>query len=314
MRLNPGLGFCVAAFLTIDLNFAALKASADALDQPLRSNRTGETLSCAVCHADGKTVTGGPSRKGARRADPLWIAALIDAVSEDSILSGVDASDRDEDGISGRVMWVLSLRDQRAMPGRFGWKASVGTLEDQIANALVADMGVANGLLTYRDQTCSSEDRGCLIPARMSSSADESVDRVAIIDFAAAVRDRFKPLPSPDAEGLALFRETGCATCHVPFQQTQTGHAIPLFSDLLLHDMGPHLAEAKTVGAAWPTEWRTPSLLGLSEKTGLLHHGRAATIAQAVEAHGGEAQASAVAFLALSEDKVLDLVTFLNGL
>src|SRR5690606_2005846 len=66
--------------------------------------------------------------------------------------------------------------------------------------------------------------------------------------------------------GQALFTGAGCARCHVPMQQTRVDVAFPPISnqtifpytDLLLHDMGPGLADGFSTYAANGQEWRTP--------------------------------------------------------
>ena len=312
MKSKRGLQYCVAAFLAAEAAFVfAQQGHTEALNQPMFSERTGDHLSCADCHAHARVIRGGKAGLGNRRSDALVVSALIDTVSEAHFLAAADPFDRDGDNISGRVAWVLSLPDQRAVPGRFGWKASVGTLEDQIANALIMDMGLENELLTFSTEACESDKPGCVVAAgpRAGAQASDAVHRLAT-----EVRSLARLPALPDPEGLQLFTDTGCAACHHPYVRNTEGEALPLFTDLLLHDMGPGLAEDRTVGSATRSEWRTASLLGLNQKSGLLHDGRAATVKQAVEAHGGEAQYSTTRFLALSETKMLALLRFLRGL
>ena len=311
MRLQPSLRYCVAAFLAAKAAVLAPQAHTETLDERLFSPRTGDQLSCADCHAEAKVIQGGKVGMGNRRADPLAISALIDAVSEEHIFSAADPLDRDGDNISGRVSWVLSLTDQRQVPGRFGWKASVGTLEDQIANALITDMGLENALLTFSTATCSADEPGCVVAV---ASPVDAKEESALAILAAEVRHLLTPQAKPDPGGVRLFTDTGCAACHQPYMRGTEGRGLLLFTDLLLHDMGQELAENRTVGTATQSEWRTASLLGFSQKAGLLHDGRAETIAQAVEAHGGEAQDSVTRFLALSETQMLELLAFLRGL
>lgn len=156
--------------------------------------------------------------------------------------------------------------------------------------------------------------------------------------YSAALRDRW-------ARGDALFDQTGCADCHVrslsmantvwlehpdtteaaPFEvelfndgeQPKGTPQVKLFSDLKRHDMGPALAERHTdtstpnVPAA---TWLTRPLWGLAESAPYLHDGRAATIPEAILAHGGEAQDSRDAFAALSPEDQASLHVFLLSL
>ena len=86
---------------------------------------------------------------------------------------------------------------------------------------------------------------------------------------------------------------------------------VAAYTDLLLHDMGPDLADI-CLGEAQPSEFRTEPLMGLRLGTAFLHDGRASTIAQAIELHGGEATASRDRFLRLSPLARAALLRFLN--
>ncbi|HEX2879808.1 MAG TPA: di-heme oxidoredictase family protein, partial [Polyangiaceae bacterium] len=133
----------------------------------------------------------------------------------------------------------------------------------------------------------------------------------------------------------------GCATCHVPEMTTSEFHplaelrnqTIRPFSDLLLHDMGPGLADNLGEGQASGAEWRTTPLWGLGLSacvTGgvvgpfqeqvcephhaYLHDGRARSIEEAILWHGGEGQASKDAYAALSAGDKAALLKFLESL
>jgi len=88
---------------------------------------------------------------------------------------------------------------------------------------------------------------------------------------------------------------------------------VPAFTDLLLHDMGPTLADI-CLGQALPAEFRTEPLMGLRFKSAFLHDGRATTIEQAIDFHGGEAQASRDRFAGLPAGERAAIVRFLRGL
>jgi CxxC motif-containing protein (DUF1111 family) len=132
--------------------------------------------------------------------------------------------------------------------------------------------------------------------------------------------------PTPRRErGEAVFGDIGCAACHVPEFTSGpspipgvSGRRVVLYSDLLLHDMGPGLADDRPDGDASGVEWRTAPLWGLrvmrdflDGEAFLLHDGSAATVEEAIRLHGGEAEAARAAFAALSaEDReaLLDFV------
>jgi CxxC motif-containing protein (DUF1111 family) len=87
--------------------------------------------------------------------------------------------------------------------------------------------------------------------------------------------------------------------------------AVALYSDLLLHDMGPDLMDI-CLGLATPSEFRTELLMGLRLRNHFLHDGRAKTVREAIESHGGEAKNSQDAFKALSEKDKEALLKFLE--
>ena len=128
--------------------------------------------------------------------------------------------------------------------------------------------------------------------------------------------------------GEKLFRDIGCAACHVP--ELRTGaHAqffelanqtIQPFTDLLLHDMGEGLADGRSVFTASGREWRTPPLWGIglikavNRHTDLLHDGRARNLAEAILWHGGEAEQAKERFRSLTKPEREALLSFLESL
>jgi CxxC motif-containing protein (DUF1111 family) len=128
--------------------------------------------------------------------------------------------------------------------------------------------------------------------------------------------------------GESLFASSGCAMCHVPEWRTGKYAAVPSISnqrirpytDLLLHDMGPDLADGRPDFKASGSDWRTPPLWGVglskqvSASTSFLHDGRARNLLEAIVWHGGEAKASRDKFTALAAEQRKDLITFLESL
>jgi CxxC motif-containing protein (DUF1111 family) len=119
--------------------------------------------------------------------------------------------------------------------------------------------------------------------------------------------------------GEALFGAVGCASCHVPSLQTGPSanplfhhKVVPLFSDLLLHDVGT--GDGIRQEAAEPQEFRTPALWGLRLRRPLLHDGTAATIEDAIRAHGNEAASARARFMAASPAQRAALLAFLKSL
>jgi uncharacterized integral membrane protein (TIGR00698 family) len=101
--------------------------------------------------------------------------------------------------------------------------------------------------------------------------------------------------------GGRLFSAVGCAKCHVPSLRTREGGAVALYSDLLLHDMGPALDDKIVQGEATGAEWRTAPLAHLNLRRRFLHDGRAGTVRDAVLAHGGEGRIVRDRFFDLDE-------------
>jgi CxxC motif-containing protein (DUF1111 family) len=110
-----------------------------------------------------------------------------------------------------------------------------------------------------------------------------------------------------------VFEDAGCVACHVPTLPAGD-RDVPLYSDLLLHDMGPELDDAVVQGSARGRDWRTTPLWGLSDRTRFLHDGRADSLEAAILAHGGEADAARERFRSLSDDRLRSLLEFLRSL
>ena len=131
-----------------------------------------------------------------------------------------------------------------------------------------------------------------------------------------------KPLRVPGSgRGRGLFRRIGCNGCHVSAMKTGDSSVralhrqkVRLFSDLLLHDMGPALSDGIEQGQATGSEFRTAPLWGAGRRHPFLHDGRAATLLDAVMTHGGEAQAVRDAFAALTAEDRASVLAFLSSL
>jgi CxxC motif-containing protein (DUF1111 family) len=170
--------------------------------------------------------------------------------------------------------------------------------------------------LPYGD--CTADEPDCLAaPNGRSAAGDgEEVSRQMVGLIALYVRGLAARPGPPDAEGSALFAATGCAACHVPQMPKAGGGSVTIYSDLLLHDMGPALDDGVGAPGAASAEWRTAPLAGLASSSGrrYLHDGRAATLAAAILSHGGEAAAARAAFAAMTETDRSRLIDFLEQL
>ena len=111
----------------------------------------------------------------------------------------------------------------------------------------------------------------------------------------------------------------GCAACHTPVLMTAQNQnpvfdrkAVALFSDLLLHDIGTGDGIEQQVAKG--NEMRTPPLWGLRFRRPLLHDGRAANSAQAIQMHEVEGEASRKKYESLGESDKKALIAFLGSL
>ena len=248
----------------------------------------------------------------------LFGLGAADLVPEDDLRRAADPDDRDGDGISGRLG-----RTPDGRVGRFGRKADVATLHEFTHLALFNEMG-----MTTTAHPRERGQNGAPLPPATDPSPDPEVGDPAvalITDFVRMLAAPPRRTSSPDAPSSAthgedLFARTGCAACHTP--HVTTGPApvapldrvrAPLYSDLLLHDLGPVLASTCAPGAS-ETEYRTAPLLGLGSRRSFLHDLRAANIEQAIQLHGGEAQTARDAFAALSVSDRQALLRFLRSL
>ncbi|MBL8894171.1 MAG: c-type cytochrome, partial [Rhizobiales bacterium] len=142
-----------------------------------------------------------------------------------------------------------------------------------------------------------------------------SGDMIAMI--AAYVATLPRPAVKSDAPAESLFTATGCSSCHVPQLPNAAGKPLPVFTDLLLHDMGPALSGKIGDRFASPSEWRTAPLIDLNPLKGkrrYLHDGRAATIDAAIRWHGGEADSARARFEALNAADRAALIRYLEAL
>src|SRR5436190_10729853 len=251
----------------------------------------------------------------AHRTTPSLLGfGLLEAVPDAEILALADPLDRNGDGISGRPNRTADGR-----LGRFGRKAQVATLREFNAGAFVNEMGITSPTQPH-EQTID----GAPLPAGVDPTPDPELTQDAVDATTAFVQLLAPPAPLPrsfvEERGRVTFVLIGCAGCHVPALVTGFNRVSALnlkivqaYTDLLLHDMGPDLADI-CLGTARPAEYRTEPLMGLRFKTALLHDGRASSIAAAIRLHGGEAARARNRFLALSLAQRSALLRFLSGL
>ncbi|WP_437841807.1 di-heme oxidoredictase family protein [Sorangium sp. So ce1153] len=274
-------------------------------------------------------LSAGPiSSYSVRVARPVVGMGLLEAIAEASLLERADGMDCNQDGISGRPNLIPDPASGVLRIGRFGWKAGKVSVPHQVADALVADMGVTTSLFPVEE--CGERQAGCEAGTRGEPElSDEDLDRMSAYMRMLGVPPRRDTADPAVQRGEVLFSQAGCASCHVPTMKTGSDHPfvelreqiIHPFSDLLLHDMGEELADTSTGDhLAGPREWRTPPLWGIglleavNGHTQLLHDGRARDVVEAILWHGGEADAARQRFMALPREDRDALVVFLGSL
>ena len=263
-----------------------------------------------------------------RIAPAVFGTGLLEAIPESTILASQDPNDQDDDGISGRANMVLNVRENTFQLGRFGWKASHPTLEQQIASAFRNDIGITSTILSQNN--CPEIQNECAAAPDGGNPEvpDDILDRGTFYIQTLAVPAMRNIDDSEVKQGARLFVTSGCAQCHTPMHVTSQSHPIePLsgqtifpYTDLLLHDMGEGLADNRPDGSASGREWRTAPLWGIglietvNGHTMLLHDGRARNIEEAILWHGGEAEKSRNIFMQLSIEDRKALIKFLRSL
>jgi CxxC motif-containing protein (DUF1111 family) len=254
----------------------------------------------------------------------------LDAVSDATIMEWADSNDANGDGISGTPNWVrlpayvlqregtiVNANGERI--GRFGRKAGAGDLLHQTANAYNQDIGITS-IFEPMD-------------AHSNLHTDPEVSTQTVNNVVFYLKTLKAPLrrdtTSPAVQnGERVFNTIGCGACHratmttgpspLPYLAYQTIHP---YTDLLLHNMGPELDDGYTEGSALTAEWRTTPLWGFGLSSGaqggqlfLMHDGRAHTIPEAIEFHGGEGAQARALFRALPAHDQSDLQSFLESL
>jgi CxxC motif-containing protein (DUF1111 family) len=262
------------------------------------------------------------------RVAPQMIGmGLLEAIPIEDLQALHDLDDADQNGISGKLNQVWDLATEQTLPGRFGWKAAEPDVHQQSMGAFAGDMGLTS---TLKPTTDCMPEQHC---ERFTHGGDPEVsDKVAnFVTFYAkslAVPARRNLESESVQRGAELFNEIGCAGCHTPRHQTGevadrpdlSNQTIWPYTDLLLHDMGPALADGRDEFLANGNEWRTPPLWGIglaqvvNPQAGFLHDGRARTLEEAVLWHGGEAQAAADRYRQMSSEDRTALIDFLNSL
>lgn len=245
---------------------------------------------------------------------PLFGLGLIEAIRDQTIIDNknANASGKKAFGIKGkenRTDTLLGMGGHENRSGndgtitRFGWKAQNKSLEIFAAEAYNVEQGVTNELFQDEriDGNNKTDDENCSFNATPENHTNTlATTPMGILSdvtkFAMFMRFLAPPTPKAPtpstAHGNAIFRSTGCAMCHTPTLVTGqssfpalANKPVNLYSDLLLHSMGPGLADNIVQQFAGPDDFRTAPLWGLGQRLFFLHDGRTSDLNVAIMAH-----------------------------
>jgi CxxC motif-containing protein (DUF1111 family) len=263
---------------------------------------------------------------------PVFGDGLIEEIADATITANMNGNQQQKRslGIAGRP----NTSGNDGTITRFGWKAQNKSVEVFAGEAYNVEVGVTNELFnTERDQT-----PGCQFNATPEDSTNFDLSGTAlpsdVLRFAMFMKMLDQPQPGPGSpstqHGAQVFSNIGCALCHT--QSMQTGQSTiaalshvqaNLFSDLLLHHMGPGLADNISQGVAGGDEFRTAPLWGLGQRIYFMHDGRTTDLVQSIQAHGSngnrqysssEANGVVNNYNRLSSSDQQDLLNFLRSL
>lgn len=241
-----------------------------------------------------------------RQAPSLLGLGLIDSIPEFAILANEDPGDLDGDGIFG-VARMIDVAGSFEV-GRFGWKAQVPALEDFLRDAMGEEVGI----------TTDDNGRGFGVFNDGDGVADPEITMSDFTDTIFFMRHLAGPprAGSTDpavAQGEQLFTTVGCATCHTPSLPGADG-PVPLYSNLLLHDVHPDSFRGMAEPGAGVGMYRTPPLWGIRLTEPYMHDGSAETLEDAILAHAGEAAEVRMNYEDLSTAEQEALIKFLEDL
>ena len=281
-----------------------------------------------ACTLPGEVVPADATIIQNRLPPDLFGAGLIDAIPDTAILNNAVSY---PDGVFGVPNMVTDYTGV-SRPGRFGRKAQFASLLQAVGEAFGHDLGITNPVDPTEDLP-----QGNPIPSNCMKDPNEPNDvggaqTIYIFDYLSFLAPN--PAASQTQPGFTTFVNIGCAECHTVSYTTNANVQLPTnftgglsstvaalsgqtifpYSDFLLHDMGPGLADGIPFGQATGSQWRTTPLWGLSKRLLYLHDARTNSLTTAITSHGGEASTAISNFNALSSTDKSNLIAFLNSL
>lgn len=249
---------------------------------------------------------------------PTFGGGLVEMIADDDIIANAQQSANSFLGIKG----VPNRSGNDGSITRFGWKAQNKSLIIFAAEAYNVEQGVTNVLFPNMRDVDQPYFNGCNFngdpesPVEFDQPAPANLGDSSL--FAVFMQFLAPPTPSTTTpggsnsivQGRNQFVNVGCANCHTPSFTTQRSAVaalsqkqVNLYSDLVLHHMGPGLADRVSQGNAAGDQFRTAPLWGLGQRLFFLHDGRTSNLVTAIQAHKS---ASGGGFPASEANKVVD--------
>lgn len=264
---------------------------------------------------------------------PLFGVGLIESIPDRAIFQNLaaNAGTKSQLGITGHP----NFNGNDGTIARFGWKAQNKSLAIFAGEAYNVEQGVTNELFPNAREIGTQT----LLDGQPESTIDLATGAIGDVGqfsifmrLLDAPRRRNPPGVSNAsvAAGQTNFNNIGCVQCHTTSLTTGrsdvaalSNKVIPLFSDLLVHNMGFRLADEVGQGGAGGDEFRSAPLMGLGQRVFLLHDGRTTDLEFAIREHqsvanGGfqasEANTVVQRFIDLPDNQKQDLFNFLRSL
>lgn len=274
-----------------------------------------------------------------RHAQIIWGAGLIDNIADGDIINNSLKEVQEHPDLAGRPISAIDRFTELPRAARFGWKCQQISLLSFSAQAMNIEMGITSYLQhtentpTYLGQLPSKALR--VLPPTPNDNG-KTLLALAYFQSTLAPPPRGK-ITEQVKHGDEIFRQLRCDVCHLPDAKTVSTVRLPdpesplpkiryiecealsnkvfhPYSDFLVHQMGPDLADGMPQEGARGGEWRSAPLWGLGRRRYFMHDGRAKTIDQAIEMHGGQAAPVRDDWSKLSKEDNDALLAFLKSL
>jgi len=281
------------------------------------------------CDLAPETVPDNALAQTQRVTPPLFGFGLLEAIPDSTLRKNGRQSARSESSITGRPGILLpgginDLSQLGRLVGRIGARGFVADIFSFTQGAYRTEMGIST---PHPILSLPIRPHGRATPPECRPFRGTAVPLAEVrqtVDFQRLLAPPPRgPITAEVERGEEVFSQLNCTGCHTPTLQTGNhriealaNREVPLYSDLLLHDMGEALADRAPEGLGTNREWRTTPLWGVGGvPKQLIHDGRAGrNFTKAIELHGGEAAPSRERFHRLSTDDQKALIRFLESL